>query len=61
MSLNPLHTGRLFHCCMLDKYIVILLSFLSLLFIFDGKFCYRANNVDWDLHCLPMTLLGISR
>ena len=65
---NPLYTGGLFHCYMLDESVILGVSgicccFYSILF---------ANNVDPDqmphnvasemgLHYLPMTLLWASR
>ena len=69
-KINPLYTGGLFHCCMLDKSICHfrgVSSILSLLFYFWWK-VLLANNVDphqmphhvasdLGLHCLPMILL----
>ena len=71
---NPLYTGRLFHCYMLDESICHfrgVRSILLLLFYFWWKILL-ANNVEPDqmphyvacdlgLHCLPMTLLRVSR
>ena len=68
---NPLYTGRLFHCYMLDTsscHCRGVRSILSLLFYFLWNILL-ANNVDPDqtphdvasdqgLHCLPMTLYG---
>ena len=73
-GINPLYTGRLFHCYMLDKSICHFRGFesiSSLLFYIDGKILL-AKTVDSDqiphyvasdlgLHCLPMTLLQVSR
>ena len=72
-SVNPLYTGGLFHCYMLDESICHFRGVRSILSlsIFDGKILI-ANNVDPDqmphyvasdlvLHCLPMTLLRVSR
>ena len=70
---NPLYTGGLFHCYILDESICDLgMSGLFCLFYsnFDGKLL--ANNVDPDqtphyvasdlgLHCLLMALLWVSR
>ena len=72
--LNPLYTGRLFHCYKLDESSSRfggVRSILLLLFYFCRKILF-ANNVDPDqmphnvasdqgLHCLPMTLLRVSR
>ena len=72
--LNPLYTGRLFCCYVLDECICHfrgVWSFLSLLFYFLWKILL-VSNVDPDqtphhvasdlgLHCLPMTLLQFSR
>ena len=66
--LNPLYTGRLFYCYMLDKSICHVrgvVSILSLLFYCWWKILL-VNSVDPDqmphcvasdlgLHCLPMT------
>ena len=74
LSLTLLYTGGLFHCYMLDKSICHfkgVQSILLLLFIFLWKILL-ANNVDPDqmphhvasdlgLHCLPVTLLRVSR
>ena len=74
IKINPLYTDRLFRCCMLDKSICHfrgVWSTLSLFFYFRWKILI-ANNVDPDqtphyvvsdlcLHCLPMTLLQVSR
>ena len=69
IKLNPLYTGRLFHCFMLESPFVILgvkISFVAfILFLL-------ANNVDPDqtphdvasdlgLHYFPMSLLPVSR
>ena len=73
-KINPLYTGRVFHCCMLDESICHFRgvgSVLLLLFYFWWKILL-ANNVDpgqmphcvesdQGLHCLPMTLLRIFR
>ena len=73
-SLNPLYTGRFLHCYLLDKsfcHFRGVKSILSLLFYFCWKILL-ANNVDPDqmphfvasdlsLHCLPMTLIWVSR
>ena len=70
--LNPLYTGRLFHCYTLDEYICHfggVGSILSLLFYICWKILL-ANAVDPDqmphhvasdlgLHYLPMTLLRV--
>ena len=74
--INPLYTGGLFHCYMLDKFIChfggigsILSLLLSLYFLWK---ILLANNVnpdqmphylafDLSLHCLPMTLLWGSK
>ena len=72
--LNPLYTGRLFHCYMLDEssfHFGDVRSILSLISYILWKILL-ANNVDPDqmphyvasdlgLHCLPMTLLQVSR
>ena len=69
VSINPLYTGGLFHCYMLDKFICHFRgigSILTLLLYFLWKILL-ANNVnpdqmphylafDLSLHCLPMTL-----
>ena len=74
LSLNPLNTGGLFHCYILDESIFHFRdvgSISSLLFYFLWKILL-ANNVDpdqtphyvasdLDLHCLSMTLLQVSR
>ena len=71
---NPLYTGGLYHCYILDKSICHfrgVRSVLSFSFYFLLKILL-ANNVDPDwtpqyvasgmvLHCLPMALLWISR
>ena len=73
--LNPLHTGGLFHCYMLDKSICHfrgVRSILSLLFLIFLWKILLANNVDPDqmqhyvasdlgLHCLSMILLCVTR
>ena len=65
--INPLYTGRLFHCYILDDPFVIL-GVLSLFHqfysIFDRKSykqtvytlirCYHYVATDLGLHCLPM-------
>ena len=72
--INPLYTGRLFQCYMLDKSICHFRgawSILSLLFYFSWKILL-ANTVDPDqrphylasdlgLHCLSRTLLWVSQ
>ena len=72
LHLSPLYTGGLFHCYMLDKSIYQfrgVRSILSLLFLWK---ILLANTIDPDqvphyvasdtgLHCLPMTLLRLSR
>ena len=72
--ISPLYTGGFFHCFMLDESIChfrSIRSILSLLFHFYWKLLL-ANTVDPDqmphyvaselgLHCLPMTLLRVSR
>ena len=71
---NPVYTGGLFHCNVLDKSIYHLRGFgsiPSLLFYFLWKILL-ANSVDSDqmpqyvasdlgLHCLPVILLWVSR
>ena len=68
-AFNPLYTGGLFHCYILDEWGVG--SVLLLLFYVLCKILI-ANNVgpdqmphyvasDLGLHCLPMTLLQVSR
>ena len=73
MSINPLHTGELFNCYLLDEFICHsrgVGSILLLLFYFSWKILF-VNNVDFDqtphhvatdlgLHCLPMSLYGFS-
>ena len=73
-NVNPLYTGRLFYCYMLDESICHfrgIRSILSLVFYFWWKILL-ANTVDPDqtqhyvasdlgLHCMPMTLLRVSR
>ena len=73
-TLNQLYNGGLFHCYMMDESICHFRSdgpILLLLFYFGWK-SLSANNVDPDqtphnvvsdlcLHCLPMTLLQVSR
>ena len=67
-SLNPMYTGRLFHCYILDESIY---HFRDVMSISDGKILL-ANNKDPDqmphymasdlgLHCLAVTLLRVSR
>ena len=72
--LNPLYTGRLFQCCLLEKFIChfrSVRSISSFLFYFWWK-VLLTNSVDPDqtphyvvsdlgLHCLSMTLLGVSQ
>ena len=58
-------TGGPFHCYMLDESVYHfrdVRSILSLLYYFWWKILL-ANNVasELDLHCLPMTLLWVSR
>ena len=74
LSINPLYTGRLFHCLMLDESIChfrSVMSNLSLFFNFYWKILF-ANNLDPDqmphdvasdlgLHCLPVTLIRVFR
>ena len=74
LLINPLYTGGLFDCCMLDESICHFRgigSILSLLFYFLWK-TLLANNLDPDktphyvasdlgLHYLPMTLLRVFR
>ena len=70
-----MYTGRLFHCYMLDESICHFMgvrSVLSLILFFFLWKILLANYVDPDqmphyvmsdlgLHCLPMTLLGVSK
>ena len=73
-AVNPLYTGRLFHCYMLDESLCHfrgVRSTLSLLLYFWWKILLE-NNVDPDqmphyvasdpgLHCLSMTLLQVAQ
>ena len=74
LHLNPLYTGWLLYCYMLDESIYHfrgVKSILSFIFYFGWKILL-ANNDDpaqmphnvvsgQSLHCLPMTLLRVSR
>ena len=71
---NPLNTGGLFHCYMSEESICYFRgvgSILSFFILFEWKILI-ANTVDPDqtphnvasdlgLHCLPLTLLLVSR
>ena len=74
-TVNPLYTGRLFHCFMLDESICHCRYECQVYFVTFILFLIKillANTVDPDqtphyvasdlvLHCLPMTFLRVSR
>ena len=73
-TFKPLYTGRLFHCYILDKSICHFRGVGSIFFFFSilmenpvSKQCRPLSDATWSvasdlgLHCLPMTLLQVSR